>query len=67
MIHARLMFFFTKDITIHKHQFGFQKGNSEHAILDIYSSILKALDKHLKSTRKERKSMLHILRFCKGL
>ena len=67
MIHARLMFFFTKVITIHKHQFGFQKGNSEHAILDIYSSILKALDKHLKSTRKERKSMLHILRFCKGL
>ena len=31
MIHARLMFFFTKNITIHKHQFGFQKGNLDFA------------------------------------
>ena len=67
MIHERLMFFFTKNITIHKHQFGFQKGNSERVILDICSSIFKAIDKHFKSTRKERKSMLDILRFCKGL
>ena len=61
LIHTRLMSFFTKSKTIHKHQFGFQKGkSSEHAILDIYVSILKALE-------KKEKSMLHILGFCKGL
>ena len=33
-----------------KHQFGFQKGKStEHAILDIYASILKALEKKQKA------------------
>ena len=42
--------FFTKNKTIHKHQFGFQKGKStEHAILDIYASILKALEKKEKA------------------
>ena len=50
LIHARLMSFFTKNKTIHKHQFGFQKGKStEHAILDIYASILKALEKKQKA------------------
>ena len=40
------MSFFTKNKKIHKHQFGFQKGKSiEHAILDIYASTLKALEK----------------------
>ena len=34
---------------IHKHQFGFQKGKStEHAILDIYVSILTGLEKKQK-------------------
>ena len=46
LIHARLMSVFTKNKTIHKHQIGFQKEKStEHAILDIYASILKALGK----------------------
>ena len=50
LIHARLMSFFMKNKTIHKHQFGFQKGKStEHAILDIYASILKALEMKEKS------------------
>ena len=50
LIHAKLMSFFTKNKTIHKHQFGFQKGKStEHAILDIYASILKALEKKQKA------------------
>ena len=49
LIHARLMSFFTKNKTIHKHQFGFQKGKStEHEILDIYASISKALEKKKK-------------------
>ena len=50
LIHASLMPFFTKNKTIHKHCFGFQKGKStEHAILDIYVSILKALEKKQKA------------------
>ena len=50
LIHARLMSFFTKNKTIHKYQFGFQKGKfTEHAILDIYASILKALEKKRKA------------------
>ena len=50
IIHARLMFFFTKSKKIHKHQFGLQKGKStKHAILDIYASILKALEKKQKA------------------
>ena len=50
--------FFTKNKAMHNHKFGFQKGN-----LFFYGSLCK----YFKSTRKERKSMLHILRFCKGL
>ena len=47
LIQARLMSFFTKNKTIHRLQFGFQKGKStEHAILDI---ILKALEKKEKA------------------
>ena len=50
LIHARLMSFFTKNKTIHKHQFGFQKGKStEHAVLDIYASILTGLEKKEKA------------------
>ena len=50
LIHARLMSFFVKNKTIHEHQFGFQKGKStEHAILDIYASILKGLEKKEKA------------------
>ena len=46
LIHATLMSFFTNKKTIHKNRFGFQKGKStEHSILDIYASILKALEK----------------------
>ena len=46
LICARLMSFFTKNKAIHKHQAGFQKDKStEHVILDIYASILKALEK----------------------
>ena len=49
LIYAKLMSFFTKNKTIHEHQFGFQKGKStEHAILDIYASILKALEEKAK-------------------
>ena len=52
LIHASLMSFFTKNKTIHKCQFGFQKGKStEHAILDIYASILKALENKEKACR----------------
>ena len=37
-------------LTLLKHKFGFQKGKStEHAILDIYASILKALEKKQKA------------------
>ena len=50
LIHAKLMSFFTKNKTIHKHQFGFQKGQSiEHAIFGIYASTLKALEKKEKA------------------
>ena len=46
LIHARSMSFFIKNKTIHKHQFGFQKGKSnEHANLDIYASVLEVLEK----------------------
>ena len=49
LIHARLVSFFTKKM-IHKHQFVFQKSKStEHAILDIYASILKVLEKKQKA------------------
>ena len=49
LICARLMSFFTKNKAIHKHQAGFQKDKStEHVILDIYTSILKALEKKEK-------------------
>ena len=59
LIYARLMYFFTKSKTIHNQKLGFQKGKcTEHAILDIYASILKALGKKINS-------MLHFLRFCK--
>ena len=48
-IYARLMSFSTKNKTIHEHQFGFQKSKStEHAILGISASILKALEKKEK-------------------
>ena len=44
------MSFFTKNKTINKHQFGFQKGKStEHAVLNIYASILKPLEKKEKA------------------
>ena len=50
LIHVRLMSLFTKIKTIHKHQFRFQEGKStEHAILDIYESTLKALGKKQKA------------------
>ena len=50
LIHARLMSFFTKNKTMQKHQFGFQKGKStEDTILDIYASILKAPEKKEKA------------------
>ena len=39
------MNFFDKHDIIHKHQFGFQKGKStEHAMLDIYITIINALE-----------------------
>ena len=44
------MSFFTKFKTIHKHQYDFQKAKStEHVILGIYASILKALEKKEKT------------------
>ena len=44
------MYLFTKNKIIYKHQYDFQKGKStEHAILDIYASILKALEKKEKT------------------
>ena len=48
LIHARLMSFFTKNKTIHECKFGFQKGKST-ANLNIYASILKALEKKEKA------------------
>ena len=44
LIHARLMSFSTKN-KIHKYQFGFEKGKSTEHEMDIYKSILKALEK----------------------
>ena len=50
LVHARLMSFFTSNETINEHQFCFQKGEStEHALLDIYANILKALKKKEKA------------------
>jgi hypothetical protein len=47
LMHKRLVNFFEKHDTIYKHQFGFQKHKStEHAILDIYSKIIKSLEKN---------------------
>ena len=46
LIDKRLMNFFDKHNIIHKHQFVFQDGKStEHAILDIYTSIIVSLAK----------------------
>ena len=44
------MSFITTNKIIHKHEFGFQESKStEHAILDIYASILKTLEKKDKA------------------
>ena len=59
LIHAKIMSFFTKNKTINTNLV-FKKVN----LLSIQSWIFM---KHFKITRKERKSMLHSLRFCKGL
>ena len=65
LIHPRLMSFFTKNKTIYKHKFGFQKGKStEHAILDIYASILKALEK--KKKKRKEKACCIFLDFAKA-
>ena len=50
LFHTRLMSFITTNKIIHKHEFGFQESKStEHAILDIYASILKTLEKKDKA------------------
>ena len=45
LMHKRLTSFLEKHKLLFKHQYGFQKGKStEHAILDLHSNIIKAIE-----------------------
>ena len=45
----RLLDYLSKYNILRDHQFGFQNGKStEHATLDLYANILKAIEKHEK-------------------
>ena len=49
LMHKRLTSFLEKYEILFKHQYGFQKGKStEHAIIDLHSSIIKAIEKKEK-------------------
>ena len=46
LMYTRLIDFINKNELLFQHQFGFQKGKStEHAILDLYSNIIKGTEK----------------------
>lgn len=48
-MHQRLMDYIIKCKFFHEHQFGFHKSKStEHAILDLYSNLNKAIENHEK-------------------
>ena len=50
LMHKRLTSFLEKYEILFKHQYGFQKGKStEHAIIDLHSSIIKAIEKKEKA------------------
>ena len=50
LMHKRLTSFLEKHELLFKHQYGFQKGKStEHAILDLHSNIIKAIEKKEKT------------------
>ena len=49
-IYTRLSDFINKNELLFQHQLGFQKGKStEHAILDLYSNIIKGIENHEKT------------------
>ena len=49
-MHKRLSDYLNKYKILYDHQFGFQKGKStEHAALDLYTNIIKAIEKHEKT------------------
>ena len=49
-MHNRPMGYLEKYDMLFKHQFGFQKGKStEHAILDLHSNIIQAIEKQEKA------------------
>ena len=50
-MYSRLVEFIDKHKILYKKQIGFQKGKStQHAILDLYSNIIKAIEGHEKTT-----------------
>ena len=51
LMHRRLTDYLIKHKFLHEHQFGFQKSKpTEHAILDLYSNLIKATETHGKSS-----------------
>ena len=47
LMHKRLSDYLNKYKMLYDHQFRFQKGKStEHAALDLYTNIIKAIEKH---------------------
>ena len=49
LMHKRLTSFLEKYEILFKHQYGFQEGKStEHAIIDLHSNIIKAIEKKRK-------------------
>ena len=50
-MYSRLIEFIDKHKVLYKKQFGFRKGKStQHAILDFYSNIIKAIEVHEKTS-----------------
>ena len=49
LMHKRLTSFLENYEILFKYQYGFQKGKStEHAIIDLHSNIIKAIEKKKK-------------------
>ena len=49
-MHERLLDYLNKYKLLYDHQFGFQKRKStEHAVLDLYTNVIKAIEKHEKT------------------
>ena len=50
MIHKRLTWFLDRYNILNKYQYGFQRGKStDHAILDLHTNIIKAIENREKS------------------